>query len=136
MPIPFDWEQLGSLPGDAEPTTILNAARADLNHAATDLVEHFDVALPFRVEETEFDQPGEPRLVITIHQARVEITTSALLSARKKGVGPVDTVASAVARPRTGTSPEQAAMILERDWRAKRVGSRTTSIRYAGRVPK
>jgi hypothetical protein len=126
VPIPFDWEALETLPAGADALHVISAARQDLAKSASVLAENVDVALPFRVLAISFKNPDEPRVVVLVaEELRCEFTDLALRRAQRKGVGPIDLLASAVARLRTGDPDSKPVVVLDGTWRPQRVGRAT-----------
>ena len=122
MTTPSGWEQLAALPDDADPARVVSAARGDLTCCSQMLECDFEVALPFHVLETLFDE--DPRLTVTIAKVvTCVITWEALVKARDKGIGPVDLLASAVERQWTSPpdGPDRPPA-LDHRWRPKPVG--------------
>ncbi|GIM97370.1 hypothetical protein [Paractinoplanes toevensis] len=123
MPLPFDWDALTTVPSDEDGQRVISAARNDLEKAATALREKFDVALPFRLLSRDFKNPDEPRVVVLVgEKLRCEFTDGALQNARRKGLGPIDLIASAVVYEQSADVDGKPCVILDGNWRPKRVG--------------
>ena len=120
---PDRWVKLAALPPDAPPDRVIREAQADLTRCALELEREFDVALPFTVRATSYDE-DPPSLTVTIADTvECTITWAALVRARDKGLGPVDLLASALERPWAGdASGQERPAVLDHTWRPKRVG--------------
>ena len=62
---PDRWVKLAALPPDAPPERVIREAQADLTRCALELEREFDVALPFTVKATSYDE-DPPSLTVTI----------------------------------------------------------------------